>query len=261
MLLPLRFNLLAATALAISLAAIGTARAASERALLAASGVRPEQLDHYAQRLDELARSLRATQGFGDDARTRARAIHAFLHRRVLHGKYEPSASDLGVVLDGGPFNCAATSALFSALAARCGLEVEVLSVPGHVWCRVIEDTGVKGRRSGVRGQGSEGRNRSFAIETTCADWFAIAERYAGVPTRKVSPAMAKHRRRVQAGRVLSDEQLLAIFHFNRGVTFLRHGQFAAAALANFRALTLDPACVPAYENLQYAAKCLVAGG
>jgi tetratricopeptide (TPR) repeat protein len=245
MLRPLRFELLAALWLALLASGIDDARAAtSDRALLAASGVRADALDHYARRLDELAQTLRGLDDQAGDARARARAIHAFLHRHVLRGHYDPSASGLGVALDGGPFNCAAASALFSVLAARCGLEVQVLSVPGHVWCRVIETSLTPG---------------AFAVETTCPDWFAIDERYAGVPTPRVSAAMATHRRRATSGRVLAREQLLAIFHFNRGVTHLRAGQFPAAVLANLRALALDPACQPAYENLQFALKSCLA--
>jgi len=251
---PPRFVLLAAIAVCLSSSSGVFARAASaQRAMLAASGVRTEQIDRYDARLAELVRAIREIDDPAADARTRARAIHEFLHRRVLAGKYEPSASDLGVVLDGGPFNCAATSALFSTLAAACGLEVEVLSVPGHVWCRVYEfGVGARSPASPV-----SGLPPACDVETTCADWFAIVEKYAGVPTEKVSAAMAAHRRRATEGRSLAHAQLLAIFHFNRGVTYLRQQQFAAAALANFRALALDPACVPAYENLQYAAKWL----
>jgi tetratricopeptide (TPR) repeat protein len=205
------------------------------RTLLAASGVAPDRLDHYTQVLDRLAQSVRTTYDAGDDARRRARAIHAFLHERVLRGKYQASASDIGAALDGGPFNCAAASALFLSLAARCGLDAHPVSVRGHVWCRV-NDAG-----------------NSFDVETTCPGWFEIADRYAGVPTRDVSAVMAEHRSRSAAGRVLSPPEFLAIFYYNRGVTLLRQHQFAAAAEANRRALALDPNCRPAAENLAAA--------
>jgi len=158
--------------------------------------------------------------------------VHAFLHKHVLRGTYEASASNIGVALDGGPFNCAAASALFLVLATDCGIDAQPMSVRGHVWCRV-----------------TDGRN-TFDVETTCRDWFAIFDRYATVPDDRVSAAMAAHRRRSATGRVLSTRQLLAIFHFNRGVTLLRHSRFPDAALANLRALVLDPRCRPAYENL-----------
>ena len=205
------------------------------RALLEASGVGPDRLDHYTELLDRFARTFRTKHDSGGDARQHARAIHAFLHERVLRGKYKASASDIGAALDGGPFNCAAASALFLTLAARCGLDAQAVSVRGHLWCRV-SDAG-----------------KSFDVETTCRTWFAIADRYAGVATENVSAAMAAHRRRVAAGRVLSRSQFLTIFHYNRGVTLLRQQQFVAAAQANRRALALEPNCRPATENLAAA--------
>lgn len=212
------------------------AQASSEsRSLLAASGVRADQLDHYARILDRLAREFRDDHNPSGDAQQCTRAIHAFLHDRVLHGTYLASASDIGAALDGGPFNCAAATGLFLALAAECGLKADAVSVRGHVWCRV-HDAG-----------------RSIEIETTCSNWFEIADRYAGVAIGDVSPAVAEHRRRAATGRVLSQSEFLAIFHYNRGVTFLRQQQFAAAAQANRRALALDPNCRPAQENLAAA--------
>ncbi len=65
---------------------------------------------------------------------------------------------------------------------------------------------------------------------------------------------MAEHRRRVAAGRELARRELLAVFHFNRGVTFLRENRFDAAVRANLRALALDPRCRPACENFAAAA-------
>lgn len=206
-----------------------------QSALLEASGVRPDRLDHYAEVLDQLARTFRERHDPGGDARDRARAVHAFLHKRVLRGTYRASASDIGVALDGGPFNCAAASALFLTMASHSGLDTQLVSVRGHVWCRVSDAA------------------ESFAVETTCRDWFEIADRYAGVPTQKVSAAMAAHRHRSTTGRVLSERQFLAIFHYNQGVTLLREQKFQAAALANLRALALDPNCRPAQQNLAAA--------
>ncbi|REK19135.1 MAG: hypothetical protein DWQ37_01715 [Planctomycetota bacterium] len=206
-----------------------------QQLLLAASGVSNARLDHYAARLDALAAEYAPRDDPQTSPRERAAAIHAYLHQHVLRGKYLASASDLGDVLDGGPFNCAAASALFLTLAARVGLDARPVSVKGHVWCRV--------------GRGAE----TFDIETTCREWFAIAKRDEHLPTAAVPPAMAEHRHRVATGRELSDRAFRAIFHFNRGVTLIRQGRFPAAAAANRQALALDPACRPAAENLEFA--------
>ena len=216
----------------------GTDHPPFERTLLAASGVSADSLDHYALMLDRLAATFRATYDVGGDARSRVRALHAFLHQRVLAGEFEASSSDIGAALDGGPYNCAATSALFLLLASRCGLDAHAVSVPGHVWCRVREG------------------GATIEVETTCRTWFSLVERSAGVAADKlISPTMAAHRRRLPMARDLSERQFLAIFHFNRGVTHLREQEFAAAARANQLALALDPSCRPAQENLAAARK------
>jgi hypothetical protein len=218
------------------LAAAGSiAHGSDVAAVLSASGVAEDRVERYAERLDELTREFSSLDDPAARARDRAAMLHAFLHERVLCGKYLASASDLGVALDGGSFNCAAATALFLSLADRAGLDAVAVSVKGHVWPRV--------RDGGT----------AIDIESTCRDWFAIAARYRGVATEKVSPAMAAHRRRVAEGRELSTDQFLAIFHYNRGVTLIRAGRFAAAAAANRQALALDPHCRPAAENLEFA--------
>jgi hypothetical protein len=228
---------------AASACAAGADRPPFERTLLAASGVPADQVDHYALMFDRLAATFRATYDVGGDARGRVRALHSFLHQRVLAGKFEASASDIGAALDRGPYNCAATSALFLLLAARCGLDAHAVSVPGHVWCRVIDG------------------DETIEVETTCRTWFGLVDRSAGVPLEKVSPTMSAHRGRLPLARDLSDRQFLAIFHFNRGVTHLREQNFAAATRANQLAVALDPSCRPAQENLAAAQKASHAKG
>jgi hypothetical protein len=222
--------------LAASAGAASTVRPPFERTLLATSGVPSARLDDYQQKLDRLAETFVAGQ-VGGDTHSRVQALHAFLHQHVLDGKFEASASDIGAALDGGAYNCAATSALFLLLAARLGLDAHAVSAPGHVWCRVVDG------------------GRSIEVQTTCRTWFSLVKRSAGLPTEKVSPIMATHRGRLPVARDLSERQFLAIFHFNRGVTHLRSHEFAAAARENQRALELDPDCRPAQENLSAAQK------
>src|SRR5690606_35748384 len=140
-------------------------------------------------------------------------------------------ARALGVAMDGGPFNCVSAPILYPLLAARCRVSAMAMSVPGHVWCRV----------EGVP---------DIDIESTSRDWFAIRAKYRGIPTRQVSAAMAGHRRRTIVGRPLDDEKLLAVLHYNRGVSLIHQGRLAAAAWQNLQAVALDPECQPARENL-----------
>ena len=174
---------------------------------------------------------MRATGQVRGDERQKAGAIHAFVHQRILTGKYETSGSDLAATLDGGAFNCATASALFLALAAEFDLDARAMSAPGHVWCRVATAAG------------------PLEVETTCADWFDIlaATRPAhqganqrSWPTNGVAPP----------ARVLDARAFLAVFHYNRGVQLLRQERFDAAVRANLAALTLDPECQEAHDNL-----------
>jgi hypothetical protein len=201
-----------------------------EARIFVASGVPAGKVLPYLARLDRLAEELEyRLPGAGNEAR--AQAIHAFLHERILRGRYEPSASDLGVALDGGSFNCVSATVLYTLLADRCGVNATAMSVPGHVWCRV----------EGVP---------TIDIESTAPDWFAIRAKYRGIPTGQVSASMAKHRRRQVVGQPLDEPQLLAVLHYNRGVSLIHQGRLSAAAWENLQAVALDPQCRPARENL-----------
>ena len=168
---------------------------------------------------------------FGDE-RQRAEAIHRFVHEQILRGNYETSANDLGVTLAGGPFNCATASVLFLALAADFDLDARAVVVPGHVWCRVTDPRG------------------TFDVETTCRGWFEVAASERANMPSEMTQFMAEHQRRASIARVLDRPGLVAIFHYNRGVRYLKEQQFSAAATANLQALELDPRCAPAYDNL-----------
>jgi hypothetical protein len=219
-----------ATSLAVHVSLAGAASQQSETRVFVASGVPAGAVSRYLARLDLLAAELRGSLPASGD-QERAQAIHAFLHERILGGRYEPSASNLGSALDGGPFNCVSATALYTMLAARCGVDAWAMSVPGHVWCRV----------SGTP---------AIDIESTSRNWFAIQAKYQGIPTSRVSAAMAKHRRRTIVGRQLSEALLLAVLHYNRGVALIEKGLLPAAAWQNLQAVALDPACRPARENL-----------
>lgn len=213
---------------ALNVGTVSAALSPREVRIFVASGVPAPEVPGYLARLDRLAEELEyRLPATGDEAR--AEAIHAFLHEQLLRGRYEPSASDLSVAMDGGPFNCVSATVLYTLLAERCRVSATAMSVPGHVWCRV------------------EG---AIDIESTSRDWFAIRAKYRGIPTSQVSTAMARHRRRALVGRPLDDEKLLAVLHYNRGVSLIHQGRLAAAAWQNLQAVALDPECQPARENL-----------
>ena len=224
-----RFSLALFALLLIS--RVGWGSPSHEQALLQASGVPAGRVASYLVRVDRLAVEFVADDRTADTDQ-RVQALHAFLHRRVLRGSYLASASDVGVALEGGPFNCVAGTILLGMLCERCGLEATSMSTRGHVWCRI------------------QGKRGAIDIETTSRDWFVFVARYRGVPTLQVSEAMAAHRRRVLAGRALGVRELLVVLHFNRGVTRIRENRLPEAALANLQAVSLDAECQPAWENL-----------
>jgi hypothetical protein len=234
-----RFPLALFALLLLSRAALGAA--SHEQALLRASGVPAERVAGYLAQVDRLAAEFESFDHRAADADGRAQSLHAFMHRRVLRGSYLASASDVGFALDGGAFNCVACTILLSMLCERSGLEATPMSTRGHVWCRIHGNTG------------------PIDVETTSRDWFVIVARYRGVPTSQVSPAMAAHRRRVHTGRELDQSELLAVLHFNRGVTRIRENRLPEAALANLQAVSLDPDCQPAWENLAAVRRSLPA--
>lgn len=216
----------------------------SEWRLLEASGVPADRVPHYLAAIDALAADCRASMRTDAAISERIRAVHEFLHERVLHGKYVASASDVGQALDGGPFNCVAATLLLRMIGERCGVDAAIMSTRGHVWFRAVE-------------RGKNGKVSTIDVESTCHNWFEIATKYRHTPTERVSPAMRAHRERVITGRALADRQILAVLHFNRGVTLIRENRLAAAAWSNLQAVSLDTDCQPARENLAAVAKQL----
>jgi tetratricopeptide (TPR) repeat protein len=202
------------------------------RHVLGAGGTPEGQRQRYIDQFRRLVDALRASGEVHGDQRQTAQAIHAFMHRRILRGAYETSGSDLVATLDGGAFNCATASAVFLALAAEFDLDARAVSAPGHVWCRVATAAG------------------PLEVETTCADWFDILARNASLASGRVSKTVADQQRRAASARVLDERAFLAVFHYNRGVELLRQERFDAAARANLTALTLDPQCQEAHDNL-----------
>lgn len=138
-------------------------------------------------------------------------ALHAALHEHVLIGSYQPAASDLRLALSRGDYNCLSAGALYFDLARAAGFELEVWSRPGHVWL-----------------QSAAGER----IEPATRPGAALAN---SLP---------------ETARQLTPQELLAKFHYNRGVQHLARGEFAAGVELVRTALRLDPQDDDARENL-----------
>jgi tetratricopeptide (TPR) repeat protein len=186
-------------------------------AVLIAGGVSDRQaLRHHNRQLADWLEELR-TAGAGQDRQARARTILEFMHRRILAAGFEPDGTSLATALDNGRFNCVSSTVLFLSLARGCGLEVEAVAEPAHVFCRLSLEQG------------------GCDVQTTDPRAFQTSE-------HSVS--------RAAETRPLSEAGILALVYYNTGVTRLARGEFAQALSANQRALRLDPEHREARANL-----------
>ncbi len=200
---------------------------------LVASGVEcPEQLKHYQEQFGVLVEQLADMVQGQPDPRDKAATIFEFLHRRVLHGGYYLECTDLRTALDEGRFNCVSASVLFCCLAEACGLEVCGLEMPGHAMARI--------RRSGD----------PLDVETTCRRWFDLLDDPAGQAEAVRRTLGTDLSARYAQAREVSPIEMAAMIYYNRGVDLLSARQYDGAAIANAKALRLDPASTTAHGNL-----------
>ncbi len=203
-------------------------------ATLVASGVElPDVLDHYQRQIEKYAAELEQSDALARSGRDDAEAVFNFLHRRILQGGYRIDCTDLRTALDDGRYNCVSASVLFQCLAERCGLTVRGLEMPGHAMSRVYLGEEV------------------LDVETTCAAWFRLMDdpqRQAQSvrDTLGTTPGSSN----ATAAREISSVGLVAMVYYNRGVDLLARGLYAEAAVANAKALVLDPGNQTARGNL-----------
>jgi len=204
-------------------------------AALIASGVTDARaLNRYQARFDELTAELEELGLASRSPRRRAQAIYEAMHRRFLTGGYQVDATDLALVLDRGRFNCVSASVLYHCLAARFGLSVCGVEVPGHAMSRLHLPDG------------------PLDIETTCPGWFRLIdhpEKQAELLQKTIGVQGAEGSS-PEKRREVSDVELVATIYYNRGVDLLAQKRFAEAVVANAKALRLDPSSTTARGNL-----------
>ncbi len=161
--------------------------------------------------------------------RDRAQLIHQFLHQEILTGEYQLNATLLDNTLDSGDYNCLSSAILFRSLAAQHGLEVEIMEIPGHVFCRMKDD-------------------RDCVIETTCPNWFEVMhDQDAKSAAQQHLPAEA--RQHASPPTPLRHAQILARIYYNRGVSALADENYAEALAHTRRCLQIDPSYTLARQN------------
>ncbi len=202
-------------------------------AAMIAGGVEDaDSLLRYERKVVLLVEELRGSGSVAGSPREKAEAIFAFLHRRVLHGGYDLSCTDLRRVLDEGRFNCVSATVLFNHFAAAFGLDCRGLEMPGHAMSRVQLPGG------------------AFDVETTCPGGFhgSSGPQCASAASGKTIGAAAAADR--AKAREVSPVQMAAMIYYNRGVDFLSEKRFAEAAACNAKSLRLDPTNATARGNL-----------
>jgi tetratricopeptide (TPR) repeat protein len=193
-------------------------------AVLIAGGVSDRQaLRHHNRQLAAWLEELE-TCSAGRSREDRAQAVLEFMHRRILAAGFQQDGTDLSAALDNGRFNCVSSTVLFLALARGCGLEVEAVAEPAHVFCRLLLERG------------------SRDVQTTDPRAFDTARaESARQPAESIPSSPA---------RPLSETGILALVYYNAGVARLARSEFSQALEANERALRLDPGHREARANL-----------
>ena len=203
------------------------------QAALVASGVSRETTIHeYENQVAALVVRLRKSGKLTETPYQRAQAVFEFMHQHALRGGYSIHCTDLRTTLDEGRFNCVSGSVLFNHLAGEVGLVARGLEIPGHAMSRLTLP------------------EKSLDVETTCPRWFRLIddpEQRAELVKRTIGRDPSRHH---AEAREISPVEMVAMIYYNRGVDLLAEKRFEEAAVANAKALRLDPASTTARGNL-----------
>lgn len=207
-----------------------------DSALVAGGTVDPQRRATYRQALDRLVDELRLSGRVVGTDFDKARAVHDFLHARLLTGGFRETATTVEAAFDAGRFNCISSVILFRIVAERFGLRVHGVEVPGHAYAVVETSAG------------------AVVVQTTCPAWFAVLgdeqQRRAALQHTLGARVAADADRDPAAGRRLNDVGLIAVVLYNRGLDHLEAGRYAEALAANRAALELDSHNTTARTNL-----------
>jgi len=203
------------------------------QAALVASGATCEStIGQYENQVASLVARLRKSGKVTGTPYERAQAVFEFMHQHLLDGGYAIYCTDLRHTLDEGRFNCVSGSVLFNHLAGEVGLVVCGLEIPGHAMSRLMLP------------------EKSLDVETTCPRWFRLIDdpkQRAELVKRTIGRDPSRHG---AEAREISRVQMVAMIYYNRGVDLLAEKRFEQAAVANAKALRLDPASTTARGNL-----------
>jgi tetratricopeptide (TPR) repeat protein len=210
-------------------------------AVLIANGIRARSLsDELRQRFQGYVERLRSELAEIREPRQRCEAIHQWLHRHVLIGRYQADCTQISRALRHGDYNCVSATLLFQLLCQACEVPTVAVATPTHVYARLVLGPA------------------RMDVQTTCPDWFRMSSdqrrRFPQTSERfAVSPERAGGNRSSWGKgdiREISDIQLLAKVYYNRGVRHLDARRFGAAEHEFRTSLLLDAEDRSAQENL-----------
>ncbi|MDR2761052.1 MAG: hypothetical protein LBB88_00440 [Planctomycetaceae bacterium] len=229
------------------------------RAAMIAEGERdPAKIKIYESKLDSILQKVKAKNQQNNNrepSEILTRDLFESLHREIMTRPYDINCTNLSRVFETGKFNCVSATVLFNVVGEKAGLNVIALEMPGHALSRV---------RFG---------NKEMDIETTCPDWFKLENReaiaaatmqYVAKPESATpNPAagnnmnnkntMSESEKLMELSknlREITPVQLIATIYYNHGVDLFNEKKYAEAAVANLKALQLDPENDSAWVNL-----------
>lgn len=154
----------------------------------------------------------------------RPAAVLGALHREILAGKFQASATLLPATLATGDFNCVTATVLYFDLCSRAGVPVAIVAQSGHVNCRLLGPP-------------------ANEVEPTRRDWF----------TREWNETRLPEARSTEARQVISPVELLGRIYYNRALAELEKREFSTAISLLQVSIELDEADRDAQENLRAA--------
>ncbi len=152
------------------------------------------------------------------EPREQARVLLHALHSDIFRGQYYAACAHVDQTLTQGHFNCVTATVLFHEAALRLGLPDRIVSVPGHVFNRLVFP------------------RQSIDVQTTSSTWLDPQAPRPAVPE---GPE-----------RWLTEVQLIGKLYYNRGVARLAQHRYRASAQLFRTALAWDPQDQSASQNL-----------
>jgi hypothetical protein len=109
----------------------------AEAALIVSGVADRTERQRFITQLNEIAVQAKAATANADTLKAKASILGKFLMKGPLQAGYVKDQYTLRNVLETGHFNCVSSAVLFTIMAHRVGLEVGVVTMPHHVFCRV----------------------------------------------------------------------------------------------------------------------------